>query len=70
MHPETRAAQGGARARLHDRWRADHADCAADSSISSLQQARFVLNQHGRCGPTCLQHLAATAYSTGLIDDC
>ncbi|MDO3650800.1 MULTISPECIES: hypothetical protein [Nocardia] len=41
----------------------------ADSPISSLQQARFVLTQHDGCGPRCLQHLAATAYSTGLIDD-
>ncbi|MFC6011875.1 hypothetical protein [Nocardia lasii] len=55
--------------RYEEHWRVAHADCAADSSISSLRQARFVLTQHNDCGPRCLQHLTATAYSTGLIED-
>ncbi|WP_188831287.1 hypothetical protein [Nocardia camponoti] len=63
--PTSREAQR----RIERHWRREHADCAADSSISSLQQARFVLTAHAECAATCLQYLAATAYSTGLQDD-
>ncbi|WP_406267393.1 hypothetical protein OH799_22250 [Nocardia sp. NBC_00881] len=53
-----------------DRWRAQHRDCTADIPPTSLEQARFVLKDHGGHGPCCLQYLTASAYySFGAGDD-
>ena len=45
-----------------DRWRNIHRFCNDQPGpIVSLDEARFVLNEHGDHGPTCLQFLGALA---------
>jgi hypothetical protein len=49
-------------------WRHLHRKCWQDSEFRSLDQAQFVINVHGGHGPSCLQWLAASAYSFGSGD--
>ncbi|WP_327110027.1 hypothetical protein OHB12_19525 [Nocardia sp. NBC_01730] len=52
-----------------DEWRTMHADCAAETPPTSLEEARFVLDLHASDGPRCLQYLVAAAYSFGYDDE-
>jgi hypothetical protein len=51
-----------------ERWRVQHLHCLDESAPSSLDEARYVLASHSGHGPTCLQYLAADAYSHGAGD--
>lgn len=51
-----------------EQWRHFHRSCFAEVGFRSLEQARFVANIHSGHGPTCLQYLAAAAYSFGAGD--
>ncbi|UGT69871.1 hypothetical protein LTT66_06750 [Nocardia gipuzkoensis] len=52
-----------------EQWRYFHRNCFVEGAFRSLDQARFVLNTHSGHGPSCLQYLAASAYSSGLADE-
>ncbi|MFI6215609.1 hypothetical protein ACIBCD_26760 [Nocardia brasiliensis] len=45
------------------RWDQQHRFCGDDTTFGSIEEARYIRSTHTGHGATCLQALAAAAYS-------